>query len=152
MTSVRNINITQCHPGKCQCDLRATLESGNDVGGSHDWRRECIKQDIRGSTEWQVGLTSCRKQSSYPGQAKLVDVDNVMIAVFNLDGEYHAYEDVCTHDGSHARLWSRARTGHRWCRNHLPASRRTFLCKTGNALDTPAYEPTTHFPVRVKTE
>lgn len=33
-----------------------------------------------------------------PGQTKVIDVDNVMIAVFNLDGEYHAIEDVCTHD------------------------------------------------------
>ncbi|MCG8379373.1 MAG: Rieske 2Fe-2S domain-containing protein, partial [Proteobacteria bacterium] len=35
-----------------------------------------------------------------PGQARLVDVDNVMVAVFNLDGDYYAIEDVCTHDGA----------------------------------------------------
>ncbi len=35
-----------------------------------------------------------------PGKSKLVDVDNVMVAVFNLDGEYYAIEDVCTHDGA----------------------------------------------------
>ena len=35
-----------------------------------------------------------------PGSARLVDVDDTMIAVFNLDGEYFAIEDVCSHDGS----------------------------------------------------
>ncbi|MEK7261130.1 MAG: Rieske 2Fe-2S domain-containing protein, partial [Pseudomonadota bacterium] len=33
-----------------------------------------------------------------PGSRRVVDVDNVQIAVFNLDGEYYAIEDVCTHD------------------------------------------------------
>ena len=29
-----------------------------------------------------------------PGQAKLIDVDNVMIAVLNIDGEYHAIDTL----------------------------------------------------------
>jgi 3-phenylpropionate/trans-cinnamate dioxygenase ferredoxin subunit len=35
-----------------------------------------------------------------PGSVKVVDVDGVMIAVFNIDGEFFAIEDVCTHDGA----------------------------------------------------
>ena len=31
--------------------------------------------------------------------SKLVEVDNVRVALFNLDGELYAIEDVCTHDG-----------------------------------------------------
>ena len=34
-----------------------------------------------------------------PGSRRVVDVDNVQIAVFNLDGGYYAIEDACTHDG-----------------------------------------------------
>ena len=34
-----------------------------------------------------------------PGGSKLVYVDGVKVAVFNLGGEYHAIEDICTHDG-----------------------------------------------------
>jgi 3-phenylpropionate/trans-cinnamate dioxygenase ferredoxin component len=77
-----------------------------------------------------------------PGQAKLVDVDNVLIAVFNLDGEYHAIEDVCTHDGSPMLGCGlepeQVIDGARFC------------VKTGDALTPPAYEPTTTFPVRVE--
>mgnify|MGYP001133515906 CR=1 FL=1 len=34
-----------------------------------------------------------------PGSRRVVDVDGVAVAVFNLDGEYCAIEDTCTHDG-----------------------------------------------------
>ncbi len=86
-----------------------------------------------------------------PGQAKLIDVDNVMVAVSNLDVEYFAIEAVCTHDGSpmlgcglepeqviHGAEIMCPRHGARFC------------VKTGNALTPPAYEPTPTFPVRVE--
>ena len=34
-----------------------------------------------------------------PGSWRTVDVDGTQIAVFNVNGDYHAIEDVCTHDG-----------------------------------------------------
>ena len=33
-----------------------------------------------------------------PGERRIVDVDDVQIMVFNLNGEFYAIEDVCTHD------------------------------------------------------
>ncbi len=33
-----------------------------------------------------------------PGQGKLVETDDAEIAVFNVDGNYYAIEDTCTHD------------------------------------------------------
>ena len=33
-----------------------------------------------------------------PGEHRVIDIDDVAVAVFNLDGEYFAVEDVCTHD------------------------------------------------------
>ena len=86
-----------------------------------------------------------------PGQVKLVDVDNVMIAVFNLDGEYHAIEDNCTHDGvamlgCGLDLEKIIDGAQLICPRH--GSR--FCIKTGNALTPPAYKPLTTFPVRVK--
>lgn len=33
-----------------------------------------------------------------PGARKVVDVDGVMVAVFNLGGSFHAIEDTCPHD------------------------------------------------------
>lgn len=34
-----------------------------------------------------------------PGQAKKVEVDGKTIALFNLEGGYHAIDDTCTHRG-----------------------------------------------------
>ena len=34
-----------------------------------------------------------------PGGKKLVEIDGRAIAVFNIDGAFHAIDDVCTHDG-----------------------------------------------------
>jgi len=33
-----------------------------------------------------------------PGDYRVVDIDDALIAVFNVDGEFYAIEDVCTHD------------------------------------------------------
>lgn len=40
-----------------------------------------------------------RSEDLPPGSRKVVDVDGVGVALFNLAGEYLAIEDVCTHDG-----------------------------------------------------
>ena len=34
-----------------------------------------------------------------PGEKKLVEVDDIPVALFNVNGEFFAIEDVCTHDG-----------------------------------------------------
>ena len=34
-----------------------------------------------------------------PGGKKLVEVDFVPVALFNVGGEFYAIEDICTHDG-----------------------------------------------------
>ena len=38
-----------------------------------------------------------------PGAKKLVEVDDIPVALFNVDGEFFAIEDVCTHDGGPPR-------------------------------------------------
>ncbi len=91
------------------------------------------------------------EQELGPGQVKLVDVDNVMIAVFNLDGEYYAIEDICTHDGTPMlgcglppeQIIDGAEI-------ICPRHGARFCIKTGEALTPPAYEPVQTFPVRVE--
>lgn len=80
-----------------------------------------------------------------PGTCRTADVDGVMIAVFNLDGEYYAIEDMCTHDGE-------TLTGGDVEGDEIVCPRHGshFSIKTGEALSPPAYEPTTTFPVRVE--
>ena len=41
-------------------------------------------------------VTVAREDELASGEWRVVDVDDARIAVFNLDGEFHAIEDVCT--------------------------------------------------------
>lgn len=79
-----------------------------------------------------------------PGSRRVVDAENVQIAVFNLDGEYYAIEDVCTHDGGELASGT--------CEGDVivcPRHGARFSIKTGAVLAAPAYEPVSTFPVRV---
>ena len=80
-----------------------------------------------------------------PGTSRRVETDDVTIAVFNLDGEYHAIEDVCTHDYS-ALEGGEVEGDEIICPRHGAR----FNIKTGEALTAPAYEPLATFPVRVE--
>ena len=44
-------------------------------------------------------LTVARTDEIGPGQAKLVEVDGNEIAIFNIDGSYHAIDNTCSHVG-----------------------------------------------------
>lgn len=80
-----------------------------------------------------------------PGATKVVDVDGALIALFNIDGEYYAIEDVCTHDGG-LLTGGKIECDVIVCPRHGAR----FSIKTGEALTPPAYEPTATFPVRVQ--
>ena len=79
-----------------------------------------------------------------PGEHRVVDCDGVAIAVFNLDGDYYAIEDVCTHDGG--ELTGGSVVGDQV---ECPRHGARFDIRTGAACTPPAYEPTAKFPVRV---
>ena len=80
-----------------------------------------------------------------PGGRKAVDVEDVIIIVFNLDGQYYAIEDVCTHDYSSLDE-GKLDGGQIICPRHGAR----FDIKTGEALTAPAYEPIPTFPVRIE--
>lgn len=78
------------------------------------------------------------------GQKKQIDIDGLAVAVFNVDGQLYAIEDVCTHDGAplaHGRFAGQEVT----CPRH---GARFNVC-TGAALCMPAFEPVTTFPVQI---
>jgi 3-phenylpropionate/trans-cinnamate dioxygenase ferredoxin subunit len=84
------------------------------------------------------------------GGSRLIEVDGRRIAVFNLEGEYFAMEDVCSHDGSPllgCGLDPRdlIEGGEIVCPHHGAR----FSIRTGEALTPPAWEPAAIFPVRV---
>jgi 3-phenylpropionate/trans-cinnamate dioxygenase ferredoxin subunit len=80
-----------------------------------------------------------------PGTHKVTEADGVMIAVFNVDGNFYAIEDVCTHDGG--ILTGGPVSG---CIITCPRHGATFDVRDGAALTAPAYEPTASFPVRIQ--
>lgn len=80
------------------------------------------------------------------GGSKLVEVDMVRVALFNLDGAIYAIEDVCTHDGG-PLVEGRVVNG---CEVQCPRHGARFDIRTGAALKLPAFEPTKSYTVRVE--
>jgi 3-phenylpropionate/trans-cinnamate dioxygenase ferredoxin subunit len=79
-----------------------------------------------------------------PGSFRVIDVEGALIAVFNLDGQHYAIEDICTHDGG--TLTGGDVEGEEIV---CPRHGARFSIKTGEVLAPPAYEAVYAFPVRV---
>ena len=92
-------------------------------------------------------VTVARADELPPGKWRAVEVDGTQIVVFNLGGEFHAIEDVCTHDGG--QLTGGEVEGEEIV---CPRHGARFSIRTGEALSAPAYEPTAKFPVRVEND
>ena len=90
-------------------------------------------------------VSVARAEELAPGGFRIVDVDGAQVVVFNLDGQYYAIEDVCTHDGG--QLTGGYIEGDQIV---CPRHGARFCIRTGEALSPPAYEPTATFPVRVE--
>ena len=82
-----------------------------------------------------------------PGEYKVVEAEEADIAVFNVDGNYYAIEDVCTHDGS--ELTGGGVEGFEVI---CPRHGARFDMRSGMALTPPAYEPVSTFPVKVEDD
>ena len=79
-----------------------------------------------------------------PG-ATVVEVDGDLIALFHVEGAYHALDDVCTHDGG--PLASGELTGHKVV---CPRHGAKFDIRTGAALSMPAVRATRAHDVKVE--
>ena len=78
------------------------------------------------------------------GERTMVEVDDVNIVIVNLDGEFYAIEDICTHDGGEISGGCIV-DGNIECPRHGAR----FSIKTGEVTCPPAYEPIDTFPVEV---
>ena len=92
--------------------------------------------------EW---ITVARVEELALGERRVVGMDDTQIVVFNLDGQYYAIEDVCTHDGG--QLTGGTVEGDQIV---CPRHGARFCIRTGAALSAPAYEPINTFPVRIE--
>jgi 3-phenylpropionate/trans-cinnamate dioxygenase ferredoxin subunit len=80
-----------------------------------------------------------------PGSFEILETDELIAAVFNIDGELFAIEDVCSHDG--AELAGGPVDDHQVI---CPRHGARFCLRTGRALTPPAYQDIRTFPVRVR--
>ena len=80
------------------------------------------------------------------GESMLVEVEDVRVALFNLEGTIYAIEDVCTHDGG-PLVEGEIVNG---CQVECPRHGARFDIRTGAALSFPAFEATNTYEVKVE--
>lgn len=79
------------------------------------------------------------------GELRSFAVNGAMVVVFNVDGEYYALDDVCTHDGG--PLSDGVLQGDNVA---CPRHGACFSIRTGAVTAPPAVEPVRAYPVRVR--
>ncbi len=84
-------------------------------------------------------------ESIGPGDFEVVETDDFPIAVVNVDGDFYAIEDICTHDGEEL-------TGGPIEGDEIicPRHGAKFCIRTGEVLSPPAYEDVRTFETRVE--
>jgi len=81
------------------------------------------------------------------GHAARVDIDGVPIAIFNVDGEFFAVDDTCTHQ--EASL-SEGDLNLARCAIECPLHGSAFDLRSGEVLSLPAVEPVRVHPTEVR--
>jgi 3-phenylpropionate/trans-cinnamate dioxygenase ferredoxin component len=76
-----------------------------------------------------------RSDEIRPGEKRVIEVDGELVLVVNLDGQFYAVEDVCTHDGGPLGEGV-LQDGDIVCPRHGAH----FDVRTGAALSLPAFE------------
>lgn len=82
-----------------------------------------------------------------PGGKKLLDLDGRAVALFNVDGNFYAIDDVCTHDGGPL-----AEGELEGAEIRCPRHGARFDVRTGKALCFPAFEPVETLAVEVRDD
>ena len=82
-----------------------------------------------------------------PGSLRIINAGQIMVGVYNVEGELYAIEDRCSHDDGPL------------CEGDWDPDERVVTCprhgsnfdlRTGEALSLPAWEPVETFTVRVE--
>lgn len=89
----------------------------------------------------KLGLTS----EVPPGQIRRYSVEGRHVALCNVDGEFHAFEDVCTHQFAHL-----SEGGMEGDRVKCPLHGASFDVRTGQPKSLPAVKPLPVHEVRVE--
>ena len=91
--------------------------------------------------------TVCKSKELPEGERRLVEVEDLKIGVFNVDGDLLAIEDRCSHDdGPLAEGTFDPAT----CTVECPRHGSLFDLRSGRPKTLPAYAPVDTFEVRVE--
>ena len=82
-----------------------------------------------------------------PGDRKIVEVEGTFIAIFNVDGDFYAIKDVCTHDDG--PVAEGELDGHEII---CPRHGARFDIRDGRVLSFPAITPIQSYPVKVEDD
>ena len=80
-----------------------------------------------------------------PGQRKLVELDEITVALFNIGGELYCIEDICSHDGG--PLADGTLDG--YCLE-CPRHGAQFDVRDGSVLSMPAVVPVPTYEVKIQ--
>lgn len=89
-------------------------------------------------------FSAATKADIDPGEVFVTEVEGQRVAICNVDGEFYAIEDVCTHDGS-----SFDQTDLDGSEIFCPRHGAVFDVTTGEVLGAPATEPVPTFPIQL---
>jgi 3-phenylpropionate/trans-cinnamate dioxygenase ferredoxin subunit len=89
-------------------------------------------------------ITAATVDEIQPGERMVVEIDNRWVAIFNVDGNYYAIEDRCTHDDGPL-----AEGELRGCIIECPRHGATFDIRNGKVLSAPAMVDVPSYEVRV---
>ena len=89
-------------------------------------------------------LTVARAKDVPPGKALAVNVEGLRIAIFNINGAYHAIDDTCPHAGA-----SLAEGDVDGCAVECPLHGARFDLESGAVLSPPAEQNVAVYQVRV---
>jgi 3-phenylpropionate/trans-cinnamate dioxygenase ferredoxin subunit len=96
-------------------------------------------------TQMAEYITVATTDELKPGERIVVEMDSHYIAVFNVDNQYYAIEDVCTHDDG--PLVEGDLQGYTV---ECPRHGAQFDIRTGKVLRMPAITPVTRYDVQVE--
>lgn len=82
-----------------------------------------------------------------PGSRKMVDFEDVTVAIFNIDGQFYCIEDVCTHDGGPV-----AEGKLEGFEIECPRHGALFDVRDGGVLSMPAVTPVPTYEVKIEGE
>lgn len=80
-----------------------------------------------------------------PGERKIVEVEGEFVAIFNIDGQYYAIEDVCSHDDGPVAEGDLE--GHEIV---CPRHGARFDIRDGRVLSFPAITSIRSFPIKIE--